>query len=457
MEAIPLESCSQSIQDAVVIARGLGIQYLWIDALCIIQDASSDKLHEIEMMGNIYKDATVTIAAASSSSAKYGFLRQLPWQMPTSVVNSTTNHLDRLSPSEKLSNIWLNREPEHDHSTEPLSKRGWAFQEQVLSLRLLQYGSKGVTWHCLDADKTVPVLHHFVRYKPRSKASRPAILRRSANVKGQIGYQLWTEMIEDYSHRSLTKASDRLLAIAGIASELHDLSGDVYLAGLWQKDLIRQLGWRLEDDPTTKKPMSRLPNAPSWSWACVDGGVKFGGRYKVPSQPPPVAVTPDAVLRGCCIDVKHINSPFGDVKLGQLTVSAKIMEGPHPLPLHDTPVEYIRQELGIIHENAIIGTSNSRWPDTLEVSLDQNSKTGAKHLGVDSRRVVNGNPWGLRTAWYLLLGYCYNRSPVGLILEPSDGPQFRRIGYFQSRDPHDPPLRFNEYFSTLERRDVIII
>jgi hypothetical protein len=124
--------------------------------------------------------------------------------LPTRVP--TDRSLDIPLPAKKLSKAWLDHEPEHDHSTEPLSLRGWAFQEQVLSLRLLQYGSKGVTWHCLDADKTVPVLHPYVRYKPRSKASRPAILRRSANVDGRIGYQLWCEMIEDYNHRSLTFA-----------------------------------------------------------------------------------------------------------------------------------------------------------------------------------------------------------------------------------------------------------
>ncbi|KAF8854001.1 hypothetical protein BDZ45DRAFT_551941, partial [Acephala macrosclerotiorum] len=74
-ESIPLQACSQSIKDAVAVARGLHIQYLWVDALCIIQDATSDKLYEIERMGRIYKNAPVTISAANSPSATYGFLR----------------------------------------------------------------------------------------------------------------------------------------------------------------------------------------------------------------------------------------------------------------------------------------------------------------------------------------------------------------------------------------------
>ncbi|CZR55653.1 uncharacterized protein PAC_05541 [Phialocephala subalpina] len=461
MKAIPLQACSQSIKDAVEVARGLHIQYLWIDALCIIQDATSDKLHEIERMGRIYKNATITISAANSSSATYGFLR--PQRSPkiaqlSTGLTSQANGPGKGCPTEIIScKVWYNREPEHDHSAEPLSRRGWAFQEQVLSERILQYGSKGVTWHCLDTDRTVPILHNFVQYKPRSKASRPAILRRSAITKGQIEFQLWTEMIEDYSHRFLTDQRDRLLAIAGTASELHDRSGDTYLAELWQEDIIKQLGWRQDEgNAVSKGPISGLCSAPSWSWASVDGGVKFGARYRVPYPCPILAVTPDTEFRSCSIHVKHINSPFGDVNLGQLTLSARVVEGPHPLALQSSLVEQVRKELGIIHENALIGTSNPRQPDTLEVTLDQNSKTSAIHLSIDSRRVVNGNPFGLPTVWYLLLGTCYNNSPVGLILTRCEESRYRRIGYFQSRDPQRPPVRFNAYFSTLEKQDITI-
>jgi hypothetical protein len=132
--------------------------------VCIIQDALSDKLHEVETVGKIYKDSTVTITAASSLGAEIGFLtpKDIRLVSPGDQMDGrspTDRSVDIPLPAKKLSKAWLNLEPEHDHSTEPLSLRGWVFQEQVLSLRLLQYGLKGVTWPCLDADKTVPVLH----------------------------------------------------------------------------------------------------------------------------------------------------------------------------------------------------------------------------------------------------------------------------------------------------------
>ncbi|KAH8598638.1 heterokaryon incompatibility protein-domain-containing protein, partial [Bisporella sp. PMI_857] len=280
-KGLDLRICSQTIQDAVVVTRGLGLQYLWIDALCIIQGQTSDKMHEIASMGKIYKNATVTISAANSSSAQAGFLKHQGRgaSVQTALLCTGPNQELSLKRSDssisgRYGKVWLELERVHNHSTEPLSQRGWAFQEQVLSLRLLQYGSEGVTWHCLDADKTVPVLRSFVRYKPRSKASRPAILRRTKHNRRGLGYQLWSEMIEDYSSRHLTISEDRLLAIAGIASELHDLSQDTYLGGLWQEDLVRQLGWKqIEGDERAARPLSRAPNAPSWSWASVDGGI----------------------------------------------------------------------------------------------------------------------------------------------------------------------------------------
>jgi len=226
-KGLDLRICSQTIQDAVVVTRGLGIQYLWIDALCIIQGQASDKMHEIASMGKIYKNATVTISAANSQRAQDGFLKYQKRGVSVQTALLCTTSDPEVSPENSdlsrngpYGKVWLELERVQDHSTEPLSRRGWAFQEQVLSLRLLQYGSEGVTWHCLDVDKTVPVIHSLVRYKPRSKASRPAILRRTGHNRRGIGYQLWSEMIEDYSNRHLTVPEDRLLAIAGIASEL---------------------------------------------------------------------------------------------------------------------------------------------------------------------------------------------------------------------------------------------
>jgi hypothetical protein len=64
----------QTIQDAVQVTKAMGTRYLWVDALCILQDSPSDKASEIGKIGSIYKNCTYTIAASSAPTSSSGFL-----------------------------------------------------------------------------------------------------------------------------------------------------------------------------------------------------------------------------------------------------------------------------------------------------------------------------------------------------------------------------------------------
>lgn len=66
---INLEEMPRTLLDAVTVTRDLGIRYLWIDALCIIQDDLLDLVSEIDKMTDIYKNATVVIAAEGAITA----------------------------------------------------------------------------------------------------------------------------------------------------------------------------------------------------------------------------------------------------------------------------------------------------------------------------------------------------------------------------------------------------
>ena len=69
---------SQNLQDAVVVTRLLGLRYLWIDSLCIIQDSKSDWEEEGSKMDQVYKNAYVTLAATSATTSHDGFLQRTP-------------------------------------------------------------------------------------------------------------------------------------------------------------------------------------------------------------------------------------------------------------------------------------------------------------------------------------------------------------------------------------------
>jgi hypothetical protein len=68
------DNLPQTYQDAAVVAVRLGFRYLWIDAVCIVQDDADDWLHESEKMGNIYRFGSFTIASHCSENDQDGFL-----------------------------------------------------------------------------------------------------------------------------------------------------------------------------------------------------------------------------------------------------------------------------------------------------------------------------------------------------------------------------------------------
>jgi hypothetical protein len=61
----------RTFQDAMRLTRSLGQRYLWVDALCIVQDAA-DKQNQLDRMGQIYQGATLTIVAAQGQDAGAG-------------------------------------------------------------------------------------------------------------------------------------------------------------------------------------------------------------------------------------------------------------------------------------------------------------------------------------------------------------------------------------------------
>jgi len=71
-QALPLDNFPPTLENAIQVTKRLGSSCLWIDALCIIQDSTEDKAIEINKMGSIYRNATLTIFAANASSVNEG-------------------------------------------------------------------------------------------------------------------------------------------------------------------------------------------------------------------------------------------------------------------------------------------------------------------------------------------------------------------------------------------------
>lgn len=140
MADISYDRLPPTFRDAVNVTRALGVRYLWIDSLCIIQQNAADWANEAGRMEDVFSNAHYTIAASSASSSLVGFLGS---RMPRDAIGVTT-------PSGP---VYL-AEAIDDFATDVeksiLSTRGWVFQERALSRRTIYFTSKQVYWECGD-------------------------------------------------------------------------------------------------------------------------------------------------------------------------------------------------------------------------------------------------------------------------------------------------------------------
>lgn len=147
---IPWSTLPKTFQDAITLTSLLGISFIWIDSLCIIQNDKEDWATESAKMADIYEHASLTISATVSAGDSYGCFsssfstsRSLPISLPEDVgtceiaVRKPISHWDTLGQSEL-------------HARFPLMSRGWAFQERLLSRRIIHFSESELVWECRE-------------------------------------------------------------------------------------------------------------------------------------------------------------------------------------------------------------------------------------------------------------------------------------------------------------------
>ncbi|RFU80686.1 het-domain-containing [Trichoderma arundinaceum] len=248
LERIPYEMLPKSFQEAVIFTRKLGIRYLWIDSLCIVQNSPKDWAYEAGKMATVFQNATITLAAASSSNSQGGLFRERKTTMGIS---------DGLIQDTK---IFIREFPDVNffdyqmvggsigRSVSPLMKRAWVFQERLLSRRFLVFSPLELVWECKCAAE--------------SESGHPWIAR-SVREKLLVG--------ENDGSLKLSYPSDVLPAMAGLAKRLSSFFNCDYVAGLWRDSFLSGLLWirnqtMLYQEKTRAKD-HRRPGVPSWSWA----------------------------------------------------------------------------------------------------------------------------------------------------------------------------------------------
>jgi hypothetical protein len=287
MSGIKINDLPQTIADAVELCRNIDIHYLWVDALCILQDhGSAEWNEEASIMDKVYGFASFTLAISSSADMSEGFLDVQSESPYMSDSNVTMAH-HMLQPAAK--NIQQAR------YKSPLDSRGWTFQEERLSPRILHWTAHGVFWTCLSGSCSSSH-SEFTFNKPGEKSPffenfDEPFYQENEEGLGKFTHidSVWSRVIETYSTREFQRMNDRLPALSGLARKyaMRNNTGETklrYLAGHWMDSFHSSLLWVIANGfstPFKTNPANRLPIAPSWSWVSVPSvaGVRFPRRH----------------------------------------------------------------------------------------------------------------------------------------------------------------------------------
>ncbi|KAH7065908.1 heterokaryon incompatibility protein-domain-containing protein [Paraphoma chrysanthemicola] len=389
----------KTIIDAVKVAFDLGISWIWIDSLCIRQDDTSDKAIEIAQMHRVYRSSSVTISATRAESCQQGFL--YPCSLPP--LGRVSYSLPVALSTGELGSIILS----NTNKVTPIDHRSWTLQEHLLARRVLRFTDYGQHWSCGTISKfeNIDLLQPPRAYKRgiEKMCELAKSLRESRGLLPSVNN--WIDIVQQYTRRQFTVASDKLLAISAIAEAWDPDLADAYLAGIWESQLPESLMW--ESNRRHVQIPSATHVAPSWSWASISGS-NIVWNYGMRSE-----LDPQIEIEHCSVELANDYAPYGDVKKGELIISGL---------LQTTTINEVYPRAVPVNETALV--------------LDLSTAYTAFDF--------YGEPLKAQVADARL--YCFQinvydkesmAGPSGLILASIDDVKFTRIGIFEFMPTYD--------------------
>lgn len=316
LRGISLSDLPLTLRETVKVTRELGIRYLWIDALCILQGpredvvAQTDWRQESARMHLVYGNAFITIVAAGARNSQEGLMCGNCYLLKPPAGGSSRRKSFAHGAPDYINLI----------GSQPISERAWALQEWLLSSRLLVFTKWGAQF-CCD------------QYPAR--AILPCHAYRLPKFPSGIREFDWQLIVMNLCSRSMKEPGDKLHALSGLAQRFGNLLNwpdEDYLAGLWRKTLLYDLLWmrspqrnRLLGLPEVQA-VARRDRAPSWSWASIDGDVHYQMRR--------TAALDCTEIRKCDVKLATEGNAFGAVDSGLLVIHCLCIKtwltGPKP-------------------------------------------------------------------------------------------------------------------------------
>lgn len=302
-------------QDVVKTARALGIDYIWIDRLCIIQGDPKDFDTQAPKMGEIYGRATLSIAAASATTENDSIYapREDKWMS----VEHRTGFNGASSIKIRSRRLWSRLGTEKkggDYGR--ISTRAWVWQERLLAARTVFFTPGGLKFECR---------RHSV-WEGYGEGQRG---NSWSNQLDTITYSSWPKLIEEFMGRNISRPSDRIPAIVAVAKRVQRVKNWTPCWGLWANNLILGLGWAPKTIKSQDGGHDCRPNqgryAPTWSWASVDGPIDYSHAIPMGRNEQIDPMRWDVEINGLNPDPGQIRI-FGHAMRIELNVTVRVSE-----------------------------------------------------------------------------------------------------------------------------------
>lgn len=274
----------QTIEDAINLTKLLDFDFLWVDALCIVQDDADDQKVQISNMHGIYKTAFLTIVAASGEHSNVGLPGLRPdtrhYQQREVVVVDPTDSDPGLSLM-----ATVHRSPQHIESSYMVgqgdlelsvwNRRAWTMQEKALSRRTITFSDEQVSRDCPCASFWEEAFFEIRNLRCRSIITTSYHdLSLSSLAQAGPPWELYRNLVSTYSQRNLSFPGDYSDAFSAVIEMMTEMKGEHFLWGLPCSRFGLALSWdtiygayrREALSKLTMTSLNRRIQFPTWSW-----------------------------------------------------------------------------------------------------------------------------------------------------------------------------------------------
>ena len=282
LDGIDVYRFPPTFQQAIMLTKSLGIEYIWIDSLCIIQDDENDWANECTRMTSVYMNTFINIGANAARDSRGGLFQQRSWKSVDPLFVPLT--YTPMGWHRKPVVLWPNPGIGALLDNAPLEDRGWVVQERPLASRTVHFLKHKVVWECdecqaSETDATGKLEDSYI--SGRSYLVVPVAPGNGAADRITLFLDTWADIVDLYSTRKLSVATDKLVALSGVAKYMVEHRQDNralrYYAGHWSQDFELQLVWSASPFSTGSRSQTYV--APSWSRASYNGEISFPRPY----------------------------------------------------------------------------------------------------------------------------------------------------------------------------------